>query len=68
MELREEKKLAGTVKMPKSRWVCSSAKKVREAPACSKALQKNTTKKETLNMTATRCFSITLSDLSEKII
>ena len=51
---------------PRLRSVCSSAKKVSEAPACSKALQKKTTKKETMKMTAILFFSSNERDLSEK--
>ena len=67
-ELRDWKKLAGTTKNPRSRLVCSSAKKVNEAPACSNALQKKTTKKDTVKMTSTLLFSSLESVLSVKTI
>ena len=67
-ELSDWKKLAGTTKNPRSRLVCSSAKKVSEAPACSKALQKKTTKKETVKITSTLLFSTLESVLSVKTI
>src|SRR5690349_22850377 len=41
IELSDWNKLAGTTAQPRSLCVCLSAKKVREAPACSKADQKN---------------------------
>ena len=68
IEFNEAKILAGTVKKPKSLWVCSAAKKVNDAPACSKALQKKITKKATIKITPIRCFSILLNVLSEKMI
>ena len=52
----DEKQLAGTTKNPKSRCVFSEAKKVSDAPACSNALQKKITKKDTVNNTATFFF------------
>ncbi len=47
-----------------TRFVCSSAKKVSEAPACSKAAQKNITKNETMKITITFFFSALVSVLS----
>ena len=52
---------------PIALFVCSSAKKVRDAPACSNAAQKKITKKATIKMTQMRCFSIFVRLLSEMI-
>src|SRR5690349_6146482 len=66
IEFNDWNQLAGTVNHPRSLCVCSSAKNVKDAPACSKADQKKITKKATMNMTTILCFSNLLSVLSEK--
>src|SRR5215207_5290329 len=58
------KKLAGTVAPSRLRLVCSAAKKVSDAPACSNAAQKKTTKKAETKMTRIRSRSTLVSEES----